>query len=43
MALYQYFASTEEVRTVLITMAQRAVKAGFPVPGVTIEERADVR
>ncbi len=41
--LYAYFSKSEDVRALLLKLAQAAVKAGHTVPGVTITEEADVR
>lgn len=42
-ALYAYFKSYDDVKSLLLGLAQKAVKNGHTVPGVTIEEQADVR
>lgn len=40
---FAQFRNAPEVREVLMTLAQRAVTAGLPVDGATIEERSKVR
>ena len=42
LALYGFLRGNPDLEQYLIQLAQRAVKAGFTVPGVTIEERAKV-
>jgi hypothetical protein len=42
-ALYAYFQNHAEVKVLLLKLAQQEVKAGRTVPGVTVEDQADVR
>lgn len=40
---FAQFKAAPEVREVLMSLAQRAVKAGLPVDGATIEEKSKIR
>lgn len=42
-AVYKAMRDRPEVAAMLQSLAQRAIAAGIDVPGVTVEERADVR
>lgn len=41
-ALYQHFKGDDDVKALLKTKAQRAVTAGYQVPGVTVEDQRRV-
>jgi len=41
-ALYAFFQGNAELDQFMVGLAQRAVKAGFSVPGVEVEERAKI-
>jgi hypothetical protein len=41
-ALYQFVHDNPDLQACLLSLAQRAVKAGLTVPGVTVEERAKI-
>jgi hypothetical protein len=41
-ALFNFFRHAPELEQFMLHLAQRAVKAGFAVPGVEVEERAKI-
>lgn len=41
-ALYQYLRKNEALKLFMLDLAQKAVRAGQPVPGVEVEERAKI-
>lgn len=42
-ALYAHFANDETVRAFVLDLARKAVKAGYTVPGVEIQDAVDVK